>query len=154
MACAKMAEDRSSARDVKTIMVFVRGENGSNAGSFSRLMTCGSQSNCSATATSAATLCPWSARGQYWPLSCADRVGAPGLTVGPLCFHRGGCGRTPQDDLAGQSTAGDRKVGVRILRLPEGMAADDAVGGEVTYSWGGTTLILVRKDANLGVYGW
>ena len=63
-----------------------------------------------------------------------------------------GRGRTPQVDLAGQSAAGE--VGVRVLRLPEGMAADDAVGGEVTYSWGGTTLILVRKDANLGVYGW
>ncbi|KAJ1491529.1 hypothetical protein T484DRAFT_1774039 [Baffinella frigidus] len=34
------------------------------------------------------------------------------------------------------------------------MAADDAVGGDVAYSWGGTTLLLVRKDANLGVYGW
>ena len=151
MACAKMAVDRSSARDVYTIMVFVRVKKGSNAEAHDLVHH---NQICSATATRAATLCPWSARGQYWPLSCADRVGAPGLTVGPLCFHRGGCGRTPQDDLAGQSTAGDRKVVVRILRLPEGMAADDAVGGEVTYSWGGTTLILVRKDANLGVYGW
>ena len=31
MACAKMAVDRSSARDVYTIMVFVRVKKGSNA---------------------------------------------------------------------------------------------------------------------------
>lgn len=54
----------------------------------------------------------------------------------------------------GQTTGGYREEGGRTLRLPEGMAADDAVGGDVAYSWGGTTLLLVRKDANLGVYGW